>query len=84
MRILNISPTYDFKSGSGVATGTRNICERLVKRGHIVKILTINRERSINVDEVINGVEIKRIGTPGSKYLYGLNPWFSNAQNQFP
>ncbi|MFC2016530.1 glycosyltransferase family 4 protein [Chloroflexota bacterium] len=74
MKILTISPTYELGRVSGVFTVIKNICEILVKRGHICKVLAINRENSNDVDDVINGVTVKRIGSPGSKYLYGLSP----------
>lgn len=74
MKILTISPTYDLQRGSGIVTVIRNICERLVRRGHICNIITINKESSDDVDELINGIEVKRIGSPLRKYLYGLSP----------
>lgn len=74
MRILTISPVYDTQRASGVVTVIRNTCERLVKRGHHCRVLTVNRQSSDYVDEIINGVEVKRIGPRGSKYLYGLSP----------
>jgi len=51
-----------------------NLCERLVKKGHQCIVLTINQENSHDIDESINGVEVRRIGSPISKYLYGLSP----------
>lgn len=74
MNILTVSPVYNPTCGAGITMVIKNICIRLEERGHHCKILTINRESSDDMNELINGVEIKRIGSPGSKYFYGLSP----------
>jgi len=74
MNILTISPLYNPSHGAGITGVIKNTCERLVKRGHHCRVLTINHDNSSDIDELIEGVEVKIIGSRWSKHLYGLSP----------
>jgi len=55
----------------GVETLFQNVCEGLVKKGHIVSVVT-SRLPNTEDGEVINGVEVDRIKTP-NRYLFTLH-----------
>ncbi len=84
MNILTITPVYDQRRASGVTTVVKNLTEGLVTRGHECHVLTINRETKENTHETINNIAVHRVGSPSSKYLYGLSREFYQYLNNDP
>jgi glycosyltransferase involved in cell wall biosynthesis len=77
MKILNISST-EITSVGGVNFSILKVAEELVKRGHECHVINISLD-NLPKEEVINGINIIRIKSPLSKYLYQ----FSLSMAQF-
>lgn len=72
MKILNIHYSEITQIG-GINKSIKRVTEELVKKGHQCTVLTVN-PGNLRDEEYINGVQILRIKSPVSRYLYGFSP----------
>ena len=70
MNIL-ITLSYYSPNVSGLTIYAKNLSEELVKKGHMVKIITSRHKKDLKKNEIINGVVISRVFTP---FLIGRGP----------
>jgi len=70
MNIL-ITLSYYSPNVSGLTIYAKNLSEELVKKGHMVKIITSRHKKDLKKNEIINGVVISRAFTP---FLIGRGP----------
>ncbi|ERK09461.1 hypothetical protein L579_1244 [Pantoea sp. AS-PWVM4] len=61
MRILMINTLYYPYKVGGAEVSVRLLAESLVKRGHTVRVLSVN-DRGVRIKEIINGVESVSVG----------------------
>ena len=71
MKILFVLDHY-FPYVGGAETLFKNACERLVKEGYKVKVVT-TQIKATKKEEIINGVEVQRVWTPPFSRRY----WFT-------
>lgn len=71
LKIAQVCPRYSPDIG-GVETHVKEISERLVKRGHIVDVITTDPTGKLPSKETINGVNVTRIRSvaPGTAYFF--------------
>lgn len=73
MKILFVLEYY-FPHIGGVETLFKSLCEGLVKKGHKVKVVTMQIEGTKG-NEIVNGVDITRIPFP-NRYLFTFLSFF--------
>ena len=84
MNILVLSPVFSVGFASGVSVVIRNICSKLVQKGHSCNVITINPDTKNTLDEVVDGIHVTRVGSPMSKYTYGLSLEFYRYLKENP
>lgn len=60
MKIL-ISVSYYYPHISGLTNSIKNLAEGLAEKGHAVRVLTTQHVKNLAVEQVINGVTVKRV-----------------------
>jgi glycosyltransferase involved in cell wall biosynthesis len=73
MRIAQVCPKYTPYVG-GIETHVREICERLVKRGFDVQVLTTDFSGRLAREETIHGVKIRRFEAWAPGQAYDFSP----------
>src|SRR5437764_3523495 len=63
-RVAIVVPDFDPSVG-GTTRQSRLQAEALQRRGHLVVVVSRRRQRSWNASELVDGLEVVRIGPPG-------------------
>lgn len=86
IRIAQVCPTY-YPYYGGIETYVRHISEKLALRGLNVEVLTTDPSGSLPVQEVLNGVLVKRFSciAPGEAYYYsgGLKTYLAKHSAEY-